>query len=169
MESLFLDPVGTDLRDGEAPEGLVPVTADTQRRYALITQANNDHFGVETLKAVLDDRGYVIGPDSEATYIASRGLRVEKRGKARTRNSLRGLTWAGRDVGVLSFLFSPIFRHLSFHLSYLSARGANCWSTGSCRLDTMAAEVRAGRARVLAEERMSARQLCNDTACAGFD
>jgi L-ascorbate metabolism protein UlaG (beta-lactamase superfamily) len=74
--TVFVDPVGTDLWDGEAPEGLVPVTADTRRRYALITHAHNDHFDVETLKAVLGERGYVISPEAEATYIASRGLKV---------------------------------------------------------------------------------------------
>jgi len=74
--TVFIDPVGTDLWDGKAPEGLVPVTADTRRRYALITHAHNDHFDVETLNAVLGDRGYVISPEGEATYIASRGLRV---------------------------------------------------------------------------------------------
>ena len=74
--TVFVDPVGTDLWDGKAPEGLVQVTADTRRRYALITHAHNDHFDVETLSAVLGDRGYVISPEGEATYIASRGLRV---------------------------------------------------------------------------------------------
>lgn len=74
--TVFIDPVGADLWDGKAPEGLVPVTADTRRRYALITHVHNDHFDVETLNAVLGDRGYVISPEGEATYVASRGLRV---------------------------------------------------------------------------------------------
>jgi len=74
--TVFVDPVGTDLWDGKAPEGLVPVEADTKRRYALITHAHNDHFDLETLKVVLGDRGYVICDESIATYIASRGLRV---------------------------------------------------------------------------------------------
>lgn len=74
--TVFVDAVGTDLWDGNAPEGLVPVTADTGRRYALITHAHNDHFDIETLKEVLGDRGYVICHENIATYIASRGLRV---------------------------------------------------------------------------------------------
>ena len=74
--TVFVDAVGSDLWDGDAPEGLVPVTADTRRRYALITHAHNDHFDIETLKTVLGDRGYVICHESVATYIASRGLRV---------------------------------------------------------------------------------------------
>jgi len=74
--TVFVDAVGTDLWDGDAPEGLVPVTADTGRRYALITHAHNDHFDVATLKEVLGDRGYVVCHESIATYVASRGLRV---------------------------------------------------------------------------------------------
>jgi L-ascorbate metabolism protein UlaG (beta-lactamase superfamily) len=74
--TVFIDAVGTDLWDGDAPEGLVPVTADTRRRYALITHTHNDHFDVDTLKEVLGDRGYVICHESIAVYVASRGLQV---------------------------------------------------------------------------------------------
>ena len=74
--TVLIDAVGTDLWDGNAPEGLVPVEADTRRRYALVTHAHNDHFDVATLKEVLGDRGYVICHESIATYIASRGLQV---------------------------------------------------------------------------------------------
>jgi L-ascorbate metabolism protein UlaG (beta-lactamase superfamily) len=74
--TVFVDAVGTDLWDGKAPEGLVPVSADTRRRYALITHAHNDHFDFETLKQVLGERGYVICHEDIATYIASRGLKV---------------------------------------------------------------------------------------------
>lgn len=74
--TVLIDAVGTDLWDGAAPEGLVPVVADTRLRYALVTHAHNDHFDVETLKEVLGERGYVICHDSIATYVASRGLRV---------------------------------------------------------------------------------------------
>ena len=74
--TVFVDAVGTDLWDGDAPEGLVPVTADTRRRYALITHPHNDHFDVDTLKEVLGERGYVICHESVAVYVASRGLRV---------------------------------------------------------------------------------------------
>ena len=74
--TVFIDAVGSDLWNGNAPQGLVPVTADTGRRYALITHTHNDHFDVETLKEVLGDRGYVICADSIASYVASRGLKV---------------------------------------------------------------------------------------------
>jgi L-ascorbate metabolism protein UlaG (beta-lactamase superfamily) len=74
--TVFMDAVGTDLWDGNAPEGLVPVTADTGRRYAVISHTHNDHFDVETLKDVLGPRGYVICHESQAAYIASRGLKV---------------------------------------------------------------------------------------------
>jgi len=74
--SVFIDAVGTDLWEGNAPEGLVPVVTDTRRSYALITHAHNDHFDLDTLKDVLGERGYVICHESIATYIASRGLRV---------------------------------------------------------------------------------------------
>jgi L-ascorbate metabolism protein UlaG (beta-lactamase superfamily) len=74
--TILIDPVGTDLWNGNAPEGLVPVTADTRRRYALITHAHNDHFDVATLQEVLGERGYVICEASMASYVASRGLRV---------------------------------------------------------------------------------------------
>lgn len=74
--TVFVDAVGTDIWDGNAPGGLVPVEADTSRRYALITHAHNDHFDEMTLKEVLGERGFVICHESIATYIASRGLRV---------------------------------------------------------------------------------------------
>ena len=74
--TVFVDAVGTDLWDGNAPEGLVPVIADTRRRYALITHTHNDHFDVETLKEVLGEKGYVICHESIATHVASRGLKV---------------------------------------------------------------------------------------------
>ena len=74
--TVMIDAVGTDLWSGNAPEGLVPVESDTQRTYALITHAHNDHFDVPTLKDILGERGYVICHESQAVYIASRGLRV---------------------------------------------------------------------------------------------
>jgi L-ascorbate metabolism protein UlaG (beta-lactamase superfamily) len=74
--TVFIDTIGTDIWDGKAPGGLVPVEADTARRYALITHAHNDHLDVDTLKRVLGDRGYVIVHESIATYVASRGLKV---------------------------------------------------------------------------------------------
>jgi L-ascorbate metabolism protein UlaG (beta-lactamase superfamily) len=74
--TVFIDAVGKDLWDGNAPEGLVPVTADTDRRYALVSHVHNDHFDVDTLREVLGERGYVICHESVATYIASRGLKV---------------------------------------------------------------------------------------------
>lgn len=74
--TVFIDAVGTDLWDGNAPEGLVPVETETSRTYALVSHVHNDHFDVETLRRVLGERGYVICHDSVATYIASRGLRV---------------------------------------------------------------------------------------------
>jgi len=74
--TVLVDAVGTDLWDGKAPEGLVPVIADTPRRYALISHTHNDHFDPATLKEVLGERGYVICAESIATHIASRGLKV---------------------------------------------------------------------------------------------
>jgi L-ascorbate metabolism protein UlaG (beta-lactamase superfamily) len=74
--TVFVDAVGTDLWQGNAPEGLVEVRADTRRRYALVTHLHNDHFDVPSLKRVLGDRGYVICHASMASHIASRGLRV---------------------------------------------------------------------------------------------
>jgi L-ascorbate metabolism protein UlaG (beta-lactamase superfamily) len=74
--TVFIDAIGTDIWDGNAPGGLVPVEADTPRTYALITHVHNDHFDVDTLKEALGERGYVICHESVATYVASRGLRV---------------------------------------------------------------------------------------------
>ena len=74
--TVLIDAVGTDLWDGNAPGGLVPVSSETGRTYALITHAHNDHFDFNTLQTVLGERGYVIAHESEAGYIASRGLRV---------------------------------------------------------------------------------------------
>ncbi len=74
--TVVIDAVGTDIWDGNAPDGLVDVTSSTARTYALVTHTHNDHFDVATLKSVLGERGYVICHESQATYIASRGLRV---------------------------------------------------------------------------------------------
>lgn len=74
--TVLIDAVGSDIWGGNAPGGLVPVTAETSRRYALITHAHNDHFDPVTLREVLGERGYVIVPESEAAYVASRGLQV---------------------------------------------------------------------------------------------
>jgi L-ascorbate metabolism protein UlaG (beta-lactamase superfamily) len=74
--TVFIDAIGTDIWDGNAPEGMVPVKSETSRNYALVTHAHNDHFDIETLKRVLGERGYVIVHESIATYIASRGLQV---------------------------------------------------------------------------------------------
>jgi len=74
--TVFIDAVGSDLWDGNAPEGLVPVRSNTTRTYALITHSHNDHLDVDTLKTALGDRGYVVCHESLAAYIASRGLRV---------------------------------------------------------------------------------------------
>lgn len=74
--TLLIDAVGTDLWDGGAPEGLVPVASDTARTYALLTHMHNDHFSVDTLRESLGARGYVICHEDDAAYVASRGLRV---------------------------------------------------------------------------------------------
>lgn len=74
--TVLIDAVGSDLWSGDAPEGLVAVSSETPRTYALITHTHNDHFDVDTLSSVLGERGYVIVHEREAAYIASRGLRV---------------------------------------------------------------------------------------------
>jgi len=74
--TVFIDAIGTDIWEGNPPGGLVPLVADTSRRYALITHAHNDHFDAASLKAVLGENGYVICHESIATYVASRGLQV---------------------------------------------------------------------------------------------
>lgn len=74
--TVLVDAVLTDLWDGAAPEALVPATADTRRRYALITHTHNDHFDAAGLGEVLGERGYVICHESVAAHVASRGFRV---------------------------------------------------------------------------------------------
>lgn len=74
--TVLIDAVGTDLWNGSAPEGLVPVDSTTPRTYALVTHMHNDHFSVETLERALGARGYVICHEADAAYVASRGLRV---------------------------------------------------------------------------------------------
>jgi L-ascorbate metabolism protein UlaG (beta-lactamase superfamily) len=74
--TVLIDAIATDIWDGDAPEGFVPVVSDTRRTYALVTHAHNDHLDVAGLKRVLGERGYVICHSSLAAYIASRGLRV---------------------------------------------------------------------------------------------
>ena len=46
--TVLVDAVGTDLWDGDAPEGFVPVEMTTRRKYALVTHAHNDHLDVDT-------------------------------------------------------------------------------------------------------------------------
>jgi L-ascorbate metabolism protein UlaG (beta-lactamase superfamily) len=74
--TVFIDPIGTDLWDGKAPEGFVRPRVETRRRYALITHAHNDHFDARGLKKLLGENGYVICHESIAAYVASRGLKV---------------------------------------------------------------------------------------------
>lgn len=74
--TVFVDAVGSDLWGGEAPGGLIKLSADTRRRYALITHVHNDHFDATSLREVLGDRGYVICAEEVATYVASRGFKV---------------------------------------------------------------------------------------------
>jgi len=93
--TVFIDAIGTDIWDGKAPGGLVPLEADTTRRFALITHAHNDHFDVDMLKAVLGERGYVICHESIATYVASRGLQV-----------IPVATWTPLRRG--EFIFTPV-------------------------------------------------------------
>lgn len=74
--TVLIDAIGTDIWNGNAPEGFVPVEVTTSRSYALVTHAHNDHLDVDTLQRVLGERGYVIAHESNATHLASRGLRV---------------------------------------------------------------------------------------------
>ncbi len=75
--TVFIDAVGRDLWGGNPPGGdLIPLEASTGRRYALVTHVHNDHFDVDSLRVVLGERGYVICHEDDATYVASRGLRV---------------------------------------------------------------------------------------------
>lgn len=74
--TVLIDPIGRNIWGDNTPEKLVPVTATTRRKYALITHVHNDHFDVETLKKVLGERGYVICHESVADYIVSNGLKV---------------------------------------------------------------------------------------------
>lgn len=74
--TILVDAVGKDLWNGNAPGGLVPVEVTTSRVYALVTHAHNDHLDVDTLRSVLGEKGYVICHESQAAYLASRGLRV---------------------------------------------------------------------------------------------
>ena len=74
--TVLIDAVGTDLWDGNAPGGFVPVTSDTRRTYALVTHTHNDHLDIETLQRVLGNTGYIIAPAQHATHLSSRGLRV---------------------------------------------------------------------------------------------
>jgi L-ascorbate metabolism protein UlaG (beta-lactamase superfamily) len=74
--TVFMDAVGTDIWEGRAPGGLVPVVSDTARTYAVVSHSHNDHFDLDALRKALGPRGYVICHETIATLIASRGLRV---------------------------------------------------------------------------------------------
>jgi L-ascorbate metabolism protein UlaG (beta-lactamase superfamily) len=74
--TVLIDAVNTDIWNGDAPGGFVPVVAETGRKYALITHTHNDHFDLEGLRQVLGEHGNVVCHESIASYVASRGLRV---------------------------------------------------------------------------------------------
>ena len=74
--TVILDGMTTDIWNGNAPQGFVAATADTSRRYALVSHTHNDHFDAGGLPELLGDRGYVISLDTMATNIASRGFKV---------------------------------------------------------------------------------------------
>ncbi len=111
--TILIDAVGTDLWDGNAPGGLIPVETSTPRTYALVTHAHNDHLDVETLRTVLGDKGYVICHESQAAYLASRGLRV-----------IPAKTWEPVARGGFSITALPAMDGFGDHqVSWLITRG----------------------------------------------
>lgn len=74
--TLLVDPVVTDIWNGDSPHPMVKVEPGEGRTYALITHPHGDHFDVPGLQMLLGEKGYVICEESVAPYIASRGLRV---------------------------------------------------------------------------------------------
>jgi L-ascorbate metabolism protein UlaG (beta-lactamase superfamily) len=74
--TLLIDPVVTDIWEGDSPYPLVELEASEGRTYALITHIHGDHFDTPGLKRLLGDRGRVICDAGMAPYIASQGLKV---------------------------------------------------------------------------------------------
>lgn len=73
---ILVDPVVTDIWNGDSPHPIVTPEAGEKRRYALITHTHGDHFDVPGLKSLLGDRGRVVCHASDAAYVGSRGLTV---------------------------------------------------------------------------------------------
>ena len=74
--TLLIDPVVTDIWEGDSPYPLVELEASEGRTYALITHTHGDHFDTPGLKRLLGERGRVICDAGMAPYIASQGLKV---------------------------------------------------------------------------------------------
>jgi L-ascorbate metabolism protein UlaG (beta-lactamase superfamily) len=74
--TLLIDPVITDIWQGDSPYPMVEFEASEGRTYALITHTHGDHFDTPGLQRLLGDRGRVICDAGMAPYIASQGLKV---------------------------------------------------------------------------------------------
>ena len=74
--TLLIDPVVTDIWEGDSPYPLVELEASEGRTSALITHTHGDHFDTPGLKRLLGERGRVICDAGMAPYIASQGLKV---------------------------------------------------------------------------------------------
>ncbi len=74
--TLLIDPIVTDIWEGDSPYPMVEFDASEGRTYALITHTHGDHFDTPGLKRLLGDRGRVMCDAGMAPYIASQGLKV---------------------------------------------------------------------------------------------
>ena len=74
--TLLIDPVVTDIWQGDSPYPLLELEVSEGRTYALITHTHGDHFDTPGLKRLLGERGRVICDAEMAPYIASQGLKV---------------------------------------------------------------------------------------------
>jgi L-ascorbate metabolism protein UlaG (beta-lactamase superfamily) len=74
--TLLIDPVVTDIWQGDSPYPLLELEASEGRTYALITHTHGDHFDTPGLSRLLGDRGRVMCDAEMAPYIASQGLKV---------------------------------------------------------------------------------------------
>lgn len=74
--TLWVDPVITDIWQGESPYPMVDPGSLDGRHYALVTHLHGDHFDVPGLQRILGERGRVICDAEMAPYIASQNLKV---------------------------------------------------------------------------------------------
>lgn len=74
--TLLIDPIVTDIWQGNRTFPIVAPEITTRRRYVLLTHLHNDHYDRAAVTAALGERGRVVCHEAVVNEVASDGFRV---------------------------------------------------------------------------------------------